>query len=100
MGRESWVSRHPLTDPYYQEYIPLIRETGGVQLFDPAMTCQWFIPLGGLRGKLRPSEKDYLSLLIRHADGAGKVPVFGDCWSLGRCRAIRQAFDGYYIVQY
>jgi GR25 family glycosyltransferase involved in LPS biosynthesis len=58
------------------------------------MTMQWFIPQGGLRGELRPSEKEYLSLLIRHAAEAGKVPVLGDCWSLGRLWAIKQNLGG------
>ena len=53
LGGDSWDSRHAPTSPYYVEYAPLIRPTGGVELFDPAMTMQWFIPVGGLRGELR-----------------------------------------------
>ena len=100
IGGASWDSRHPPTDPYYLEYIPLISETGGIQLFDPAMTIQWFIPLGGLRGELRPSEKDYLLLLIRHADQAGKLPVFGCPRTLGRLWAIKNTFGGFHVFVY
>lgn len=100
MDRDSWNSRHPPTDPYYREYIPLLQTPQGVQLFDPAMTLQWFIPHGGLRGELRPEERNYLSLMLRHARDTGKVPVFGDCWSLGRAWAIKQALGGYHILQY
>jgi GR25 family glycosyltransferase involved in LPS biosynthesis len=100
MNHDSWHSRHSPTDPYYREYAPLVRETGGVQLFDPAMTIQWFIPLGGLRGELRPSEKEYLSLLIRQADEVGKIPVIGGWRSLGRSWAIKKAFGGFNIFQY
>ena len=38
--------------------------------------------------------------MIQHADEAGKTPVFGDCWSLGRAWAIKQAFGGFHIFQY
>jgi hypothetical protein len=100
LGGASWESRHPAGDPYYLEYAPLLRKTGGVERFEQAMTMQWFIPQGGLRGELRLSEKDYLSRLIRHAGEAGKIPVFGDCWSLGRLWAIKQAFSGLNIFQY
>ena len=89
INHEAWLSRHPPTAPYYQEYVPLLRDEGGVQGFDPAMTIQWFLPQGGLRGTLRPSETDYLERLIKHAGQSGKIPVFGDCWSLGRASAIK-----------
>jgi hypothetical protein len=83
LNSDSWESRHPPTDPYYREY-----------------AVQWFIPLGGLRSELRPSERDYLSLMIRRARDAGKVPVFGEVWSLGRAWAIKQALGGFHIFQY
>ncbi|MGC2331677.1 MAG: glycosyltransferase family 25 protein, partial [Candidatus Acidiferrales bacterium] len=100
LGGHSWDSRHPPGDPWRREYIPLLRETGGIEQFGQAMTIQWFIPQGGLRGELRPSEKDYLSLLIRHAAEPGKVPVLGCIWSLGRMWAIKQAFGGFNIFLY
>jgi hypothetical protein len=78
LGGDSWDSRHGSTKPYYLEYAPLIRSSGGVELFDPAMTMQWFIPVGGLRGELRASEREYLTMLARLA---GKSPVFGEVWS-------------------
>ena len=100
MDRHSWNSRHPPTDPYYKEYDSLISDTGGIQLFDPAMTSQWFIPDGGLRGELRSQEKEYLSQLIEHADQAAKAPVIGGWRSLGRSWAIKRAFGGFHIFQY
>lgn len=93
----SWDSRHPPTDPYYLEYIPLLRKAGGARLFDPAMTLQWFMPLGGLRGELRKDERRYLSLLVRHADRAGKQPVFGCTRTLGRLWAIKNTFGGLHV---
>src|SRR5215813_1015713 len=44
LAHNSWESRHPATDPYCREYGPLIQKTNGVELFDQAMDCEWFIP--------------------------------------------------------
>jgi GR25 family glycosyltransferase involved in LPS biosynthesis/glycosyltransferase involved in cell wall biosynthesis len=99
LGGHSWDSRHPKSAPYFREYAPLLREGGGIKHFAPAMPIQWFIPLGGLRGELRPAEKDYLSLFIEYASESGKTPVFGDCWSLGRIWAIKQTIEGFHIFQ-
>ena len=93
----AWDSRHPAATPYFREYTPLLRQPSGVQHFEQPMTMEWFIPQGGLRGELQPSEKEYLSLLIRHAAEGGKIPVLGDCWSLGRLWAIKQNFSGFNI---
>ncbi len=92
---KSWDSNHPSTAPYSLEYLPLIRDTGGV----PAMAFQWFIPLGGLGGelRLRPLEKQYLGFLIRYAELSGKAPVLGDTRTLARIRAIKTALGGYHI---
>jgi hypothetical protein len=91
----SWDSNHPPGDPYGLEYLPLIRDTGGVPFSEPAMAFEWFIPRGGMRGELRDSERKYLGFLIRYADLCGKVPVFGDTRSLGRLWAIKTNFGGY-----
>jgi hypothetical protein len=64
------------------------------------MTMQWFIPVGGLRGELRGSEREYLTKLAQLAEKAGKLPVFGEVWSLGRMWAIKQALGGFHIFQY
>jgi hypothetical protein len=90
LGGDSWESRHPKAEPYYREYAPLLRKMNDVEHLQKPMTMQWYLPQGGLRGDLRPVEKDYLSLLIEHANEAGRTPVLGDCLSLGRIRAIKQ----------
>jgi hypothetical protein len=96
----SWDSNHPPGDPYGLEYIPLIREAGGVPFSEPAMAFEWFIPLGGIRGQLRDSERKYLAFLIRYAELCGKCPVFGDTRTLGRLWAIKNNFGGYHIFLY
>jgi hypothetical protein len=93
----SWDSNHPPGDPYGLEYLPLIRDTGGVPFADPSMAFEWFIPLGGLRGELRQSERRYLGFLIRYAELCGKVPVFGDTRTLGRLWTIKNTFGGYHV---
>ena len=39
-----------------------------MRLFAPEFSYQWFLPVGGPTGNLRPQEARYLALLIRHAD--------------------------------
>ena len=96
----AWESRHSALEPYYREYLPLTRDPAGVESFDPAMDYEWFTPLGGLRGGLRAAERDYLSLLHRHADNIGKVPVFKFVQSLGRIWAIKTSFGGFHLFIY
>jgi hypothetical protein len=97
VGGTDWDSRHPPADPYFREYASFLRQPNGVEGFERPMTMEWFIPQGGLRGELRPREKEYLSMLIRHAADVGKAPVLGDCWSLGRLWPIKQNFGGFNI---
>lgn len=89
-----WGSRHSPTEPYCYEYLPLIRRSGGVRLFKGSLSFDWFIPQGGLQGKLRHEEIRYLALLLREAQRRGRVPVLGFCRSLGRISAIKEAFGG------
>jgi hypothetical protein len=89
-----WGSRHSPTEPYFLEYVPLVRRGGGVRLFEPSIPYRWFIPSGGLRGDLRSQERRYLALLVREAQRRGRVPVLGFCRSLGRISAIKKEFGG------
>jgi glycosyltransferase involved in cell wall biosynthesis len=89
-----WGSRHPPTEPYCYEYLPLIRRSGGVRLFKDSFPFDWFIPNGGLWGKLRREETKYIALLLREAQLRGRVPVLGFCRSLGRLAAIKGTFGG------
>jgi tetratricopeptide (TPR) repeat protein len=97
---ESWDSGHPHAQPYLLEFVPLIRNASGVRLFVPEIAYQWFIPIKGFAGHLRPEEAKYLALLVRHANRRQKIPVFGFCRSLGRLLAIKSQFPGFHIFQY
>src|SRR5215472_7987945 len=100
LAPSSWNSRHPATEPYYREFVPLIRKSGGVRLFTPEISYRWFLPTDGPNGDLRPGEVKYLALLIRHAKRLGRIPVFGFVRSLGRVAAIKKRFPGLHIFQY
>lgn len=98
LGPQSWESGHPSSVSYWREYIPLIRKSGGIRLFRPEMSYDWFIPVGGLRGELREAELKYLALLARYAQRRHQIPVFAFSRSLGRIRPIRERLQGTHIV--
>jgi len=93
-NHQIWSSRHSPTEPYCFEYLPLIRRSGGVRLFKGDFPFDWFIPDGGLRGKLRREEIRYVALLLREAQHRGRVPILGCCRSLGRMAALKEVFGG------
>lgn len=97
---EAWNSKHPETAPYFREFLPLIRASGGVENFDAAMALDGFIPSGGIFGPLDETQRIYIKNLIRHAENIGKVPVLSACRSLGRMRAIKDRFPGLHVVLY
>ena len=98
VGPRSWESGHRSSIPYFREYIPLLRRSGGTRLFRPEMSYDWFVPVGGLRGSLRAAELKYLALLTRYAQRRQQIPVFAFSRSLGRIRPIRDQLGGTHIV--
>jgi hypothetical protein len=103
MGPGNWTvgeSRHPDGAPYFLEFRPLLRRAGGVRLYRPEIAYDWFVPMGGLAGELRPQEHRYVGLLLRHACRRGKVAVFGFTRSLGRLAALKRRFGGTHIFLY
>jgi len=100
LNPRSWDSGHPGSEPYFREFSPLIRKAGGVRLFAPEIPYRWFIPVGGVGGRLRAEEKKYLALILRHASRCRRIPVFGFSRSLARLPAIKRQFSGLHIFQY
>jgi hypothetical protein len=96
-GPASWKSSHPAGAPYFQEYVPLLGASAGVRFYSRSMEWEWFIPEGGLRGRLRPEEHRYVESLLQHAADRGLVPVLGFCRSLGRIVPLKQHFAGTHI---
>jgi hypothetical protein len=100
LGQHSWNSGHPASDPYFLEFLPLIRRAGGVRLFPPEISYEWFMPVGGPTGELRGHEIRYLSLLMRRTHRLRKIPVLGFARSLGRLTALKKQFSGLHIFLY
>lgn len=93
-----WRSRHPAADPYFREFLPLLRPTGGVGLFDPAMAFGSFFPETGYDGALPIAEAGYVEQLLAHASHAAKTPILTCTRSLGRTRALRRRFGGTHLM--
>lgn len=93
-----WRSRHPAADPYFREFLPLLRPTGGVGLFDPAMAFGSFFPETGYDGALSIAEAAYVEQLLAHASHAAKTPILTCTRSLGRTRALRRRFGGAHLM--
>jgi hypothetical protein len=86
--------RHPTVDaPYFEEYRPLLRPTGGVAFYDGAMALSDYFYIGP-----NPPQHRYLAYLMQHAWDNGKAPVLGFCRSLGRVPWLRQHFSAINIV--
>jgi tetratricopeptide (TPR) repeat protein len=97
-GPQSWESGHPGSAAYWREYVPLLRKSGGIRLFRPEMSYDWFFPIGGPAGELRAAELKYLAFLARFARRRRQIPVFAFSRSLGRIIPIRRHFPGKHIV--
>lgn len=97
---ENWPSNHPAGPAYFLEFLPLLKEAGGVEKYDASMAFDMFIPAEGIGGALSKSESLYLASLIDHAERMGKIPVLSSTRSLGRLRAIKAAVPGFHILIY
>jgi hypothetical protein len=100
LNPESWPSKHPPGPPYFLEFLPLMKEAGGIEKFEPAMAFDLFIPSGGIGGAISKAEKAYLGSLMAQAEGQGKIPLLSCKRGLGRMRAIKSAFPGFHILAY
>ena len=100
LGHDTWYSKHPAGPGYFLEFLPLVRDQGGVCKFHEAMSFERFIPADGVHGALGEAEHVYLASLIGHAETMGKIPVLSATRSLGRMRAIKAEFPGLHILVY
>ena len=85
-----WMSAHPGTQPYFNEFAPLLRQgSPGVAGFNEEFAlAQYFV---GADDAL-PEPASYLQSLIDLARSAGKQPVLKLARSLGRVGWMRNAF--------
>jgi hypothetical protein len=86
--------RHPTVDaPYFEEYRPLLRPSGGVAFYDGRMALEDYFYIGP-----NPPQHRYVAHLMQHAWDNGNTPVLGFCRSLGRVPWLRQHFSAINIV--
>ena len=93
-----WRSNQPPTAPCFLEFLPLIREGGGVQGYDGSFADERFLPPDGMLGDLTSSERTYLASLIRYAHDRALLPVLTCTRSIGRMGAIKRAFGGHHVL--
>ncbi|NML88108.1 hypothetical protein HHL26_03355 [Sphingobium sp. TB-6] len=86
----SWESHHPPQAPYFLEYLPLLKASGGVSGFDASMSFTRFLPRDGLHGELSIEEQTYLNLLVAQAYRGSKIPLLSCTRSIGRMAAIKR----------
>lgn len=87
---DAWASGHPaLTLPYYHEYAPLLRATGGVTGFHANFATDDFFAAADTA---LPALRAYLTRLLDHAMGRGRQPVLKFCRSLGRVGWMQRVF--------
>ncbi len=94
----AWKSGHPPSDPYFLEFVPLVRPQGGIEGFTHEMPWERFFPADGLAGALSHEELRYLQSLIDLAHGEGKCPVLSATRSLGRLAALKRHFGGTHLL--
>ncbi len=94
----AWKSKHPVSGPYYLEYLPLIRPGGGIEFFKGSMPFGDFIPARGIEGDLSDDEIEYIGSLIGAAQRENLTPVLTCTRTLGRAKAIRKRFGGHTAI--
>jgi len=97
---DAWVSNHPDTEPYFLEYLPLLKAEGGARNYDAGMAFASMIPAGGFSGCLSAAECSYIETLLAVARSKERRPVLTCCRSLGRIGAIKRGFGGHTIFLY
>jgi hypothetical protein len=100
MRWDNWNSNHPSGPAYFLEFLPLIKNEGGVDKYDASMAYELFMPREQPGDAISEAERTYLASLIAHAETNNKFPVLSCTRSLGRLRAIKASFPGLHILIY
>ncbi len=96
----NWNSKHPPSAPYFLEFLPLLRDGGGVAGYRPEFSVQSFIPAEGCLGQITVEETDYVRGLIHKVERHGRIPVLTDTRTVGRLRGLKAACPGLHILLY
>jgi hypothetical protein len=89
--------RHPDTEPYFLEFLPLLSPEGGIPGFSTADAFDTFIPHLGFDGELSAGELHRLTTAVGLARQEQRTPVLTCTRSLGRMGAIKRAIGGWHI---
>ena len=94
---DAWASGHPhMEAPYFSEFLPLLKESGGVRHYDPGFEMDRFDVDADAE---LPELKWYLDSLLSAAKERRKVAVLKFCRSMGRLRWMMRAFpDAAHVV--
>ncbi|GGF80530.1 hypothetical protein GCM10007301_45810 [Azorhizobium oxalatiphilum] len=87
----SWDARHPVSAPYFIEFLPLLKAENGVRGYSHSMAFDSLMPRDGV---LTQDERDYVDLLIGAGRAMGKVPLLSCTRMLGRAAALKAEFGG------
>ena len=93
-----WESGHPGMEPYFMEFLPLLRKEGGVAGFERGMAFDRFFPASGYNGPLSRAENAYIKRLIARGARLRRTPCLACKRSLGRLRALKRSMGGTHIV--
>jgi len=96
----AWNSRHPKSQPYYIEYLPLLDDTPRLT-FSPLekQHGEYFIPPGGISAQLDRRSKAYVARLIHAAQSQyQKQPVLSCTGMLGKVAGLKRGFGGIHLL--
>jgi hypothetical protein len=85
-------------EPYFMEFLPLLRRRGGVAGFERSMAFERFFPASGYDGSLSRAEDAYVKRLIARGARLRRIPCLACKRSLGRLRALKRLVGGTHIV--
>jgi hypothetical protein len=85
-------------EPYFMEFLPLLRRRGGVAGFERSMAFERFFPASGYDGSLSRAEDAYVKRLIARGTRLRRIPCLACKRSLGRLRALKRSVGGTHIV--
>lgn len=96
---KAWNSRHPESEPYYIEYLPLMHDSGRLSSFPVEnQRGESFTPAGGISARLDQVSNDYVARLVDAAQAYGKQPVLSCTGMLTKVAGLKKEFGGTHIL--
>ncbi|WP_233864076.1 hypothetical protein [Paraburkholderia adhaesiva] len=96
---KAWNSRHPKSEPYYLEYLPLLPDSGRLSFFPVEnQRGESFTPAGGISAPLDQVSNSYVAHLIDFARSDGKQPVLTCTGMLAKVAGLKSEFGGIHIL--